>query len=201
MNDNTLKKAGAFLAIALFAASNLVAATVVNRGQTITVTLQSEVADAGDAVKDMSTVPTQNAREGLLIFTYDFARHGADALATNTANQFVEMDGPEVPDGTIFLDDVIVEPGVAFTAASLASAVVTIGADGSGTVASPSVSAGSPGTLIVGGITVVQHSRSVAVGNVLHRPFLNFSTVGNSTVLAAGKVTVYCPVILGNAQR
>lgn len=199
---DTLKKAGAFLAIALvFAANSLVAKTVVTRGQTITVTLQSEVADAGTQVKDMSTVPTQNARKGLLIFTYDFDRHGAEALALGTANQFVEMDGPEVPDGTIFLDDVIVEPGVAFTADSLASATVTIGADGSGTVASPTVSAGSPGTLIVGGITVVQHSRSVAVGNVLHRPFLNFSTVGKSVVLAAGKVTVYCPVILGNAQR
>jgi len=154
------------------------AATVTNQGESITVTLMSETADAGTVEKNPSVEPQAGTdRRGLYVIHYEVPAAGLAA-----GNH--DLTDWDIPKGTILLEDAVIEVQTAIAPATSTNTLtvggVTILAEGT--------------TLNATGIDAAVSSPGITTAD--DKPYI---TVGNATA-TSGVFTIYLPVILGNAQ-
>ncbi len=154
------------------------AATVTNQGESVTVTLMSETANAGTVDKNPSVEPQAGTdRRGLYVIHYEVPAAGLAA-----GNH--DLTDWNIPKGTILLEDAVIEVQTAIAPATSTNALavggVTILATGT--------------TLNSTGIDAAVSSPGITTAD--DKPYI---TVENATA-TSGVFTIYLPVVLGNAQ-
>lgn len=166
--------------VGLFVSVVVQAATVTNFGQTMEVSLMSELNEGSTTVtQDQSVWPNENDRRGLYVITYSVPASGITGA--------VDLVDWEIPKGTIFVGGAYVEVKTAILpnagTAAIACGGVTVMTDGNKleTAAVDDLDA-----FITAPVQTTSDDE----------PTLTIS----GTLATQGVFTVYLPVLLGNAQ-